>query len=151
MDAIFDDLRSQLNGLLVHHYKRMQAAHFAKLITECNESECNESLVALQVNFSENASLLQQNEIQAAYCPHQVTIFTAHAWIGEGVKESFPIVSESLNHTKEVVYIFMSVLFLRNTLLLEQLMFSVMGPYLSSNNDIYFEIFMIGKRSFHLV
>ena len=52
----------------------MQAAHFAKLITECNES-----LVALQVNFSENASLLQQNEIQAAYCTHQVTIFTAHA------------------------------------------------------------------------
>ena len=73
VDAIFDDLRSHLNGLLVHHSKRMQAAHFAKLITECNES-----LVALKVNFSENA-LLQQNEIQAAYCTHQVTIFTAHA------------------------------------------------------------------------
>ena len=110
VDAIFDDLRSHLNGLLVHHSKRMQAAHFAKLITECNES-----LVALQVNFSENASLLQQNEIQAAYCTHQVTIFTAHAWIGEGVKESFPIVSESLNHTKEVVYIFMSVLFRKHS------------------------------------
>ena len=63
VDAIFDDLRSHLNGLLVHHSKRMQAAHFAKLITECDES-----LVALQVNFSENASLLQQHEIQVAYC-----------------------------------------------------------------------------------
>ena len=54
MDAIFDDLRSQLNGFLIRSYiKRMQAVHFAKFITECNES-----LVVLQVDFSENASLL---------------------------------------------------------------------------------------------
>ena len=40
----------------------MQAAHFAKLIAQCNES-----LVVLQGDFSENASLLQQNEIQVAH------------------------------------------------------------------------------------
>ena len=97
VDAIFDYLRSQLNGFLVHRcIKRMQAAYFAKLITECNESS-----VILQVDFSENASLLQQNEIQAAHwTQQQVTISTAHAWISEGVKESFVIVSDSLNHTK---------------------------------------------------
>ena len=85
----------------------MQAAHFAKLIAECNESS-----VALQVDFSENASLLQQNEIQSAHWTHkQVTVFTAHAWIGGGVYHSFIIESDSLNHTKEAVYTFKSVLF----------------------------------------
>ena len=39
VDAIFDDLTSQLHGFFVHHYiKRTQAAYFAKLITECNET-----------------------------------------------------------------------------------------------------------------
>lgn len=67
--------------------------------------ECNESSVVLQKDFSENNSLLQQNEIKAAHwTDQQVTIFTAHAWIGEGVKESFTIVSDSLNHTKGAVY-----------------------------------------------
>ena len=85
----------------------MQAAHFAKLLTECNESS-----VVLQVDFSENASLHPQNEIQSAHWTHkQVTICTAHVWIGEGVNDSFDIVSDSLDHTKEAVYIFMSVLF----------------------------------------
>ena len=108
VDAIFDDLRSQLNGFLVHCYiKGMQAAHFTKLITEYGESS-----VILQLDFSENASLLQQNETRAVHWTHQqITIFTAHAWIGEGVKESFVIMSDSLNHTKEAVYTFMSVLF----------------------------------------
>ena len=59
MDAIFDDLRSQLNGFNIHLYiKRMQVTYFAKFITESNKS-----LIVLQVDFSENASLLQQNEI----------------------------------------------------------------------------------------
>ena len=108
VDAIFDNLRSQLNGFVVHQYiKRMQAAHFAKPIAECDEPS-----VVLQIDFSENASLLQQNEIQSACWIHkEVTVFTAHAWIGEGVNNSFVIVSDSLNHTKEAIYTFMSVFF----------------------------------------
>ena len=63
----------------------MQAAHFAKLIAESNGSS-----VVVQVDFSENATLVQQNEIQYAHCTHkQVTIFTAPAWINQGIKESF--------------------------------------------------------------
>ena len=108
VDAIFEDLRAQLNGFLIHTYiKRMQAAHFTKLIDESNGSS-----VVLQVDFSENATLLQQDEIQSAHLIHkQVTIFTAHAWINQGVKESFVIVSDNLNHTKEAVYTFMPALF----------------------------------------
>ena len=49
----------------------MQAAHLAK-----PNAECNESSVVLQLDFSENASLLQQNEIQSAHWTHkQVTVF----------------------------------------------------------------------------
>ena len=128
----------------------MQAAHLAK-----PNAECNESSVVLQLDFSENASLLQQNEIQSAHWIHeQVTVFTAHASIGEGVNDSFFIISDSLNHTKEAVYTFIPVLFrklLEKYPLIEAIMFSVMERHPSSNSDIYFQIFMAGKRSFQCV
>ena len=51
---IFHTLRAQLNNFLVHRFiKRNQAAHFAQLIAGCDG--CS---VALQVGFSENATLL---------------------------------------------------------------------------------------------
>ena len=60
-------LQSQLNRFLVHHnIKRMQVAYFAKLIIKCNESS-----IVLQVHFPKNASLLQQNEIQATHWTYQ--------------------------------------------------------------------------------
>ena len=75
---IFSDLESKLNSFLVHRYvKREQAVTFAKMISECNGSS-----VTLQVDFSENATLIEQDEIQSAHWTHkQVTIFTAHAWV----------------------------------------------------------------------
>ena len=72
--------------------------------------------MVLQVDFSENATLLQQDEIQSAHWTHQhVAIFTAHTWIDKHVKESFAIVSDNLNHTKEAVYTLMSFLFSKLT------------------------------------
>ena len=65
------------------------------------------SSAVLQVDFSENASVVNQNEIQLAH--HQVTI--GHVWVNQNVKESFVIVSDNLDHTKEAVYTFMSELF----------------------------------------
>ena len=63
------------------------------------------SFVLLQIDFSENA-------IQSAHWNHnQVTIVTAHAWIYESHKESFAIISDCLNHTKEAVYTFMTFLY----------------------------------------
>ena len=62
--------------------------------------------------FSENVTIIHQDEIQSAHWSHQqVTIFTAHAWINKDVKESLAIISNNLNHTKEAVYTFMSSLF----------------------------------------
>ena len=60
---IFDALRAQPKDFLVHRFiKRNQAAHFAQLTAGCDG--CS---VVLQVNFSENATLLQQDEIQSAH------------------------------------------------------------------------------------
>ena len=61
----------------IHRYvKREQAATFTKVISECDGSS-----VTLQVDFLENATLIEQDEIQSAHWTRkQVTIFTAHAW-----------------------------------------------------------------------
>ena len=57
---IFDNLKSRPTVFLTHHYvKRIQASHMENLI-----SSCNGKTILLQVDFSENASLLIRNEIQ---------------------------------------------------------------------------------------
>ena len=65
-------------------------------------NHCDGKSVLLQVDFSENASLLMQNATQSTHWNHsQATIFTAHAWISESYKESFAIISDDLKHTKK--------------------------------------------------
>ena len=86
--------------------KKKKQDHFTKLIEECDESSA-----VLQVDFSENVSIVNQNEIQSSHWSHQqITIFTSHVWVNQNVKESFAIISDNLNHTKEAVYTFMSEL-----------------------------------------
>jgi len=73
VNDIFEDLRSKANVFLIHRYvKRKQQEHFQKLIDECDGSA-----VVLQADFSENATIVNQNEIQSAHWNYQVTIFTA--------------------------------------------------------------------------
>ena len=101
---VFAELKKQLRYFLVHTYvKRKQAAHMAALISKCDEEN-----VVLQVDFSENATITSQNEIQSAHWNHgQATLFTAHAWITDGKSKSFAIISDALTHTKQSVYVFM--------------------------------------------
>ena len=102
---IFEELEHQLKYFLIHRYvKKQQSKVFDALVSSCNHEK-----VVLQLDFSENASLIDQNEIQAAHWNHdQVTLFTGHAWIDFDCKESFVIVSNDLNHTKDAVYAFVS-------------------------------------------
>ena len=60
---------------LVHHYvKSKQAAHMEELIASCDGEN-----IVLQVDFSENATIKMQSEIQSAHWNHsEVTLFTAH-------------------------------------------------------------------------
>jgi len=67
--------------------------------------------VYFQVDFSENATILNQDEIQSAHWTHsQVTLFTAHAW-GANISEGLVFVSDCLQHTKVAVYSFMNEIF----------------------------------------
>ena len=104
----FSELKSQLRHFLIHTYvKRRQAAHFSNSILQSSEK----SLV-LQVDFSENATIGSQNEIQSGHWNHsQATLFTAHAWAGDGKNESFVLISDLLTHNKESVYAFMTYIF----------------------------------------
>ena len=64
---VFDDFKNQMNSFLVHRYiKRKQQDHFTKLIEECDGSSA-----VHQVDFSENASIVNQNEIQSSHWSHQ--------------------------------------------------------------------------------
>lgn len=103
----FVHLQQLLNTFLMHVYiKRKQAGHI-KMLKESVDG----ITILMQVDFSENASLLSQNEIQSCHWSHgQVTLFTAYAWIDEGIKESFVIISDELQHTKVSVYAFMDYL-----------------------------------------
>ena len=63
---IFDDLKNRLTVFLTHGYvKQIQASLMVNLINSCDGKN-----ILLHVDFSENASLLMQNEIQSAHWNH---------------------------------------------------------------------------------
>ena len=54
----------------------------------------------LQLDFSENATIIEQDEVQSAHWTHkQVTNFTAVAWTNENTS-SYVVVSDNLSHDK---------------------------------------------------
>ena len=106
VEDCFEELKSQVGAFLLHTFiKRKQAASF-KALTEKSDGK----RVVLQVDFSENATIASQREVQSAHWNHgQATLFTAHTWIENehSVGHSMVIVSDDLNHTKHSIYVFM--------------------------------------------
>ena len=79
----------------------------------------------------------------------QATLFTAHAWAGDGKNESFVLISDLLTHNKESVYAFMTYIFrfLReNFELLEEINIFSDG-LASSNRNTCSQICMHGNMS----
>ena len=78
LQDVFDELKQQLEPFLLHTFiKRKQAKSFELLIEKCDGEN-----ILLQVDFSENATITSQREIQSAHWSYrQATLFTAHAWI----------------------------------------------------------------------
>ena len=72
-DAFFE-LKRLLKDFLLHTYvKRKQSKYMKNLISGVNKKK-----VLLQVDFSENASITSQNEVQSAHWSHgSATLFTA--------------------------------------------------------------------------
>ena len=94
---VFAHLKHKLRSFLIHVYiNHKQAAHMRML-----KESADGTTILLQVDFSENASLQSQNEIQSCHWSHgQATLFTAYAWIANGASENFVLDSDELRHTK---------------------------------------------------
>ncbi len=108
VDTVFNELKTQLSAFLHHTFvKREQAAAFDSL-----KSLCDSKSIVLQVDFSENATIESQMEVQAAHWHHsQATLFTTHAWINNTTNFSMVVISDYLNHTKNSVFVFMQCIF----------------------------------------
>ena len=104
-----------------------------------------------KLDFSENASLLMQNEIQSAHWNHsQATLFTAHAWMNQDCKESIVIISDDLNHTNSAVHTFMLFLYKQLTIKykpLKTLTPLVMELHPSSSSSTCFQTYIDGNKT----
>ena len=91
-------LRNKVPQYLRHVYiKRKQSDYF-----EYMKVNANDNTVVCQVDYAENFSLDNQNQIQSAHWGKKlISIFTAYTWMGgsAGDGQSFGLVSNSIKHT----------------------------------------------------
>ena len=100
-DAL-ESLSEKLPPFKIHSFiKNKQAAEFQAMYTAPRPNHA-----VLQIDFSENAAIIEQDEVQSAHWAHtQVTIFTAVAWSQEG-SHSFCITSDTMAHDKYAAAVF---------------------------------------------
>lgn len=100
------DLQNQYNSFKKHFYINHVQSHFFEKKKNC----INDDEMVLQIDFSENFAIINQDEVQAAHFSYeQVTIFTACAWF-KTKTESLVIVSDDLTHDKNSVWTFLDKL-----------------------------------------
>ena len=97
-----EQLSTQLVAFKQHGYvNNKQAAYFHTLHQLPEKDQA-----VVQVDFSENASIICQDEIQSAHWSHtQVAIYTVVAWTVTGTF-SYVVTSDYLSHDKYAVYVF---------------------------------------------
>lgn len=95
-------LSQKLKAFKVHCLiKSKQAAAF-----QHSYSNTREGHATVQIDFSENATVIPQDEVQSGHWGHlQVTLFTAVAWTTLGAS-SFCVVSDCLAHDKYAAAVF---------------------------------------------
>ncbi|CAF4170619.1 unnamed protein product, partial [Rotaria sordida] len=93
-------LSSKVKTFLLHVYiKRQQSKFFEESKTNTDNKK-----IVIQVDFSENFEIKQQDEVQSAHWSSKsVSIFTAYAWCGTN-NYSFALVSNNISHDKYCVY-----------------------------------------------
>ena len=141
------NLEKQLNTFLLHTFvKREQAAAFNSL-----KSSSDGISIVLQVDFSENATIVAQKEVQSAHWHHpQATLFTAHAWINNDNNFSMVIISDDLNHTNYCIFVYISSAFFeafeRNFQAYQLSIFSAMDQLHSLSRGFFFLIYTTGSK-----
>jgi len=100
-------LKEKIEPFLVHVFiKRQQAAFFERM-----KNISNEQLICLQVDFSENFRLRNQDAVQNSfYSQDAVSLFTSHVW-SSGGGQSYVYVSNNLTHDKYCISASLDCLF----------------------------------------
>ena len=106
VSGVLQSLADKLKAFKVHSFiKTKQAAQFQSMYTAPRPGHA-----VLQIDFSENASIMEQDEVQSAHWGHtHVTVFTAVAWSLEGSR-SFCIISDTSSHDKHTAASFLNTL-----------------------------------------
>ncbi|CAF5036332.1 unnamed protein product, partial [Rotaria magnacalcarata] len=90
--------RKRARAASKHQSKRAQSSLFEEL-----KESTDDKKVLLQVDYTENFTMDQQDAIQSAYWnTRMLSIFTAHAWCGAN-NYSFALVSDNVTHDKYCV------------------------------------------------
>ena len=80
--------------------ERLQEQYFESLHDNINGQE-----ILIQINFSENFSLTEQNGIQSAHWTNnEGTLFTVHLWVHKKVSQGLTYVSDCLDHDKVAIH-----------------------------------------------
>ncbi|CAF2926907.1 unnamed protein product [Rotaria sp. Silwood2] len=92
-------LQTKINHFLFHVFiKRQQSNFFEMLKKDVTDEKC-----LLQLDYAENYSIIEQNQIQSAHWSRkQLSIFTAHVW---SQSKTYPlvIISDDSSHDKYTV------------------------------------------------
>ncbi len=104
IDDLTEHMCSLIPKFLEHCYvKRSQAEEYNRQRDAALAESYSQTTALLQVDFSENYTCVNQDEIQSAHWNQsQVTLFTA-ATYHTGKQHSSVIVSDNLSHTKETL------------------------------------------------
>jgi hypothetical protein len=74
-----------------------------------NNLAANEALII--IDYSQNYTCISQNEVQSAYfSQHQISIFTAYAYVGDGNPVPFLIVNDDIGHSKNQVFHYQKII-----------------------------------------
>jgi len=108
VDEALQSLEAKMPPFLQHVFvKRSQAKFFEEKVQNCKPEEA-----IVHVDFSENYTCMQQDEIQAAHWhQQQITLFPVAIWTrdssGNIVCTSHVIVSNDLSHEKKSISVFL--------------------------------------------
>lgn len=107
LDDAINTLEEQIPSFLEHCFiKQRQSDYFQDSKNNVSEKKC-----LLQVDFSENFTIMQQDEVQSAHWTNdQVSIYTAVAHTITGA-HSYALISNYMQHDKIAVHTFHSKLF----------------------------------------
>ncbi|CAG9798207.1 unnamed protein product [Chironomus riparius] len=146
---VVEKIISGLKRLKMHIYlKKIQQQFFYDI--KHTQSPKSATMV---VDFAENYSVKGQNEVQSSYFGRkQISVFTCVSWIGQEQHESFAIINDNIQHSKEQVYFYLKLIIseLQKEYDLENLVIFSDGASSQFKNRFSLSTVMFSKRDFNL-